>query len=222
MGEKPPRVVKWLLVEQIGFFLIYAFADGPAWIQQMLAASAGSTLAKLQIYQPLTALWIHLSTRDLIFNALLLWLVGSALERWWGGRRFLIFWCVTGILGLCLGVAAGLLMPDVLLSGSAGSATAMVVAAAVIFPDHMLFIYKGVLPLKARTAMLCMAAFLVLGNLLAGMYLMAAVQAGGALTALMFLRKRVKGQKSKQRFEVLDGGKGKKKGKKKSESKLWN
>lgn len=224
LGQRPPRVVTWLLVEQIGFFLAYAFADGPKWIAALLAASAESTLARLQLHQPLTALWIHLSTRDLIFNALLLWLVGSALERWWGGRRFLLFWCVTGMVGLGLGTVAGLMAPTVQLSGSAGSAVAMLVATAMIFPRHHLFIYKGVLPIRARGAMLGMAALLAVGDLLAGAYLMVVVQAGGAATALLFLLKKVRpGKKVDRRgLEVLDGGKPRGFSKKKKEPKLWN
>ena len=216
-------MVKILLVAQIAAFLIYAFADGPAWVRQLMAASGDSTLAHLQFFQPLTAPWIHLSTRDLIFNALLLWLVGSALERWWGGRRFLIFWFFTAVLGLCLGVGVGLLQPTVLLSGSAGATTAMLVAAAVIFPRHLLFVHKGVIPLKARTAMLAMAGFLVIGNLVAGAYLVVAVQVGGALAALLFLLRQLRPsgkKKVKHNFEVLDGGRGP--GFSKKDPRYWN
>jgi len=222
LGQRPPRVVKWLLVEQILAFLVYAFADGPAWIRELLAASGASTLAKLQLYQPFTAPWLHLSTRELIFNALLLWLVGSALERWWGGRRFLLFWLATAVLGLWAGVAAGLMQPAVLLSGASGATTAMLVATAVIFPRHMLFIHKGVLPLRARAAMLGMAGFLLIGNLVAGTYLVVAVQVGGGLAAILFLLRKTRPERRK--FEVLDGGKGR--GdfprKAKEEPKYWN
>lgn len=224
LGERPPRVVKWLLVEQIAAFLVYAFADGPAWVAKLLAASGGSTLGSLQVYQPLTAPWIHLSSRELIFNALLLWLVGSALERWWGARRFLLFWLLTAVLGICMGVAVGLLQPAVLLSGATGATTAMLVATAVIFPRHLLFIHKGALPLKARTATLGVAAFLVIGNLVAGTFLVVAVQVGGALAATLFLLRQLKPAKKKRKFDVIEGGKGKgfAAGKPKEKPKYWN
>ena len=223
LGERPPRVVKFLLVQQIATFLIYAFADGPAWVRELFTASGGSTLAHLQLYQPLTAPWIHLSSRDLIFNALLLWLVGSALERWWGGRRFLLFWLFTSVVGICAGVGIGLLQPAVQLSGSAGATTAMLVAAAVIFPRHMLFLHKGVIPLKARTAMLAMAGFLVMGNLVAAAYLSVAIQVGGALAALLFVVRKIRPagkEKVKHNFGVLDGGRGP--GFSKKDPKYWN
>ena len=206
LGQRPPRVVKWLLVEQVAALLVYAFADGPAWVRELLAASGGSTLARLQLYQPFTAPWLHLSSRELIFNALLLWLVGSALERWWGGRRFLLFWVATAVLGIWAGVGVGLLQPAVLLSGSSGATAAILVAAAVIFPRHLLFIHKGVLPLRARAAMLGMAGFLVIGNLVAGAYLVVAVQVGGGVAAVLFLLRRTR---SRRKFGVIEGGKGK-------------
>ncbi len=87
LGGRPPKVVLALLVAQIGLFVIYAFADGPPWVAEHLAASAGRCLRHLQLYQPLTALVIHLGTRGLLFNALSLWIFGSALERTWGPWR---------------------------------------------------------------------------------------------------------------------------------------
>jgi membrane associated rhomboid family serine protease len=215
LGGRPPRVVQWLLVEQVGLFLAYAFADGPAWVRQLLAASGGGTLARLQVYQPLTALWIHLGTQALLFNALVLWLFGSALERWWGGRRFLTFWIVTGVVGLCVGVPFGLLAPERALAGSAGARMAMLLATARIFPRHLVSLYR-LLPFKAGVACLLLGAILLLGDLMSGRYLELAVQLGGAAVALLFLFPpgRQLGQwrvrRAKRKFGVLEGGRGKK------------
>jgi membrane associated rhomboid family serine protease len=212
LGGRPPKIVLSLLVAQVGLFLIYAFADGPPWVAEHLAASADRSLLHLQLYQPLTALVIHLGTRGLLFNALSLWIFGSALERYWGPWRFLLFFVVTGAVGLLVGVFFGLLKPQVALYGSGGATLAMTLAVALIFPAHMIFFF-GLLPIKARLFGLVLAGFLLLGNLLGSHFLEAAVEAGGALCALPFvfppnqLLGRLRVRRAKRKLKVVEGGK---------------
>lgn len=215
LGGRPPRVVTALLVLHIGLFLTYAFADGPAWVARVLGASGKTTLAELQIYQPLTALWIHLGTRNLLLNMLTLWLCGSALACWWGERRFLLFYAVTGLAGLVLGVIIGLLAPTHVLAGSGGAAVAQWLALAMIFPRHLVVVYKP-LPFRARPAALCLGAFLLINSFTSSAYLELAVQAGGLLGSLPFLFPpshllgRLKVKRAKRKFGVIEGGKSKK------------
>lgn len=214
LGGRPPKVVMVLLIVEIAIFLAYAFADGPKWVAEHLAASAATSLAKLQIYQPLSALWVHLDASALLFNMLALWLFGSALERWWGGRRFLLFWLATGVVGLALGVLVGqVASPAAVVYGSGGVTGAMLLALIVIFPQHMPFIYKGVLPLKAQWLALIMAAFMLIGNATRSAWLLIAVELGGAAVSLLFLfsLRQLIGQaqlkQAKKKFKVIEGGK---------------
>ena len=213
VGGRPPKVTLILLVEQVGAVILWAFANAPAWVALHLAASAAAVFGKHEFWQPLTALWIHLETRSLILNALALWMFGSALERWWGPRRFLLFWIATGTLGLVIGVVAGLAQPQIILSGSTSAAMAMMVAFAYLFPNHLVFFY-GLLPLKAKHFASLLPAFVVVANLLAHAWLEIAVQLGGAAAALLFIprRPRKRGraaehQSSRRNFQVIVGGK---------------
>lgn len=214
LGGRPPTVVLVLLIVECAAFLIYAFADGPKWVAAHLAASAATCLAQLQVYQPFSALWVHLDTTTLLFNMLTLWLFGSALERWWGGRRFLFFWLVTGVVGLAAGVLVGqVLSPTSVVFGSGGVTAAMLLASVLIWPRHMPFIYKGVLPLKARWLALIVGGFLLISNATSGAWLMIAVELGGAAVALLFLGsiRRLWGEaqvkRAKKKFKVIEGGK---------------
>ena len=189
LGGRPPRMVLLLLGLQIGLFLVWAFADGPAWVALHIGASAAQCWGQLELWQPATALFIHLGSRSMLLNALTLWLFGSPLERWWGGRRLLIFWLVTGILGLMFGVLVGLLQPAYVLSGSGGAAVALMVAMALLFPRHLVFFY-GVLPLQAKHFSLFLLGFTVLGNLFSQSYLEIALEVGGGAAALFFLLRR--------------------------------
>lgn len=221
LGGRPPRATQVLLILQVGLFIAYAFADGPKWVAAYLGASAAQTLGLFQLWQPLTALWIHLSSGGLLFNALSLWIFGSALERWWGSRRFVLFWVVTGAVGLFMGVLVGMVQPQAVLSGSGGAAAAMLVATAVIFADHLTYFF-GLLNLKLKHLAPILLGFAVIGDVLAGAYLNIAVLAGGAGAALLFLfrPRRLIGQarvrRAKRKLNVIEGGR------KKDEKKYLN
>lgn len=211
-GGRPPQGVLYLLVVQVALFFIYAFANGPKWVNEHLALSAAGLLQRHELWQPLTALWIHLSTKDLLFNGLGLWLFGSPLERWWGRRRFIIFFIVTGVLGLLIGGLASALKPGQLLFGSSASIMACLVALALLFPRHLVFIY-GLLPMQTRWFTLIIAGILLLGNLVGLMFLDVVVQIVGAASALLFFRPgpapriRVMDKSpSRAKLQVLDGG----------------
>jgi membrane associated rhomboid family serine protease len=211
LGGRPPRSVMILLILQVGLFVVWAFANGPAWIALELAASGSQTLHHLKIWQPITALWLHLRLDMLILNALSLWIFGTALAKWWGEKRFVKFWFITGVAGLALGVFAGLFQPNQILFGSSGSTVAMLVAIAYIFTNHLVFFY-GLLPLKAKHLSLVLFLFLLLRSLLSGEYLWIIVELGGGAAALLFLRprrtvKQASKTSSKGNLRVLQGGK---------------
>ncbi|MFH1130401.1 MAG: rhomboid family intramembrane serine protease [Pseudomonadota bacterium] len=189
VGGRPPRTVVLLLSIQIGLFLFYAFADAPAWVRKHLVVSFSQTLGSLELWQPFTGLWIHLATRPLLVNALMLWVLGSTLERWWGGRRFLLFWTTTGVAGLFFGMLVGVFAPNDIIYGSGGTTMAMMVAFSVLFTNRLLFFY-GLLPLKAKYLALILIGFVVLGNLFAGAYMELAVFLGGGPAAFFFLFRR--------------------------------
>lgn len=210
LGGRPPKTTLGLLIAQLGLFLIYAFADGPTWVGTQLATSGAQTVGAHKLWQPLSALWLHLGTRGLLLDLLAVWIFGSALERWWGARRLLLFFTVTGAVGLLGGALAGLAAPAVLLAGGGGASIAMMVATAVIFPRHLTHIHT-LFPLRARVFALLMGAFVLVGTALARQWLDLVVQLCGGLCALPFLwsprnalaRWRV--ARAKKKFKVIDG-----------------
>jgi len=89
---------------------------------------------------------------------------------------------------------------------------AMLVAVGVLFADHILFFY-GILPLKAKYLTLILAAFLVVGDLLAKASFQIALFVGGAIAALFFLFRinqligMVLLRRAKRKFKVINGKK---------------
>jgi membrane associated rhomboid family serine protease len=228
IGGRPPRATLVLLVLEVGLFLAWAFADGPAWVNAHVAASAQRTLGALELWQPATALLVHVGSRGILANTFVLWLFGSALERWWGKGRFVLFFVVTGVLGNAAGVAVGLLRPREILSGSAGATAAMLVAFAVIFANHLVRVWRGVLPLKAKHLGPLLLGFLVVGNLVGKSFLELGALGGGSAAALLFLLRPSREEQAPRRarpastgrLRVIEGGKGK--SAKKDEPHYWN
>ncbi|MEG1909929.1 MAG: rhomboid family intramembrane serine protease, partial [Bacteroidales bacterium] len=48
-------------------------------------------------FQYITYMFMHGSFSHLFFNMFALWMFGYALENYWGGKRFLFYYLVTGI-----------------------------------------------------------------------------------------------------------------------------
>ncbi len=211
-GGRPSRTVIILLSVHVGLFILYAFADGPKWVQQHLMLSAGQALGLFELWQPLTASWLHLHTHTLLINMLALWFFGPPLERWWGTRRFVVFWIVTGLVGMVATMLVGMGWPTAVTGGATGAAAALMVAFALLFPEHMVYCY-GVWPLKARWLGLLLLLFVLVGAAVGGEWLQLPLQLGGGLGALLFIYnpRRMVGEarvrRAKRKFKVIEGGK---------------
>lgn len=93
-----PAVVKNLIILNVLFFLA----------TYVMQASFGLDISKyLALYLPssehfrpyqfITHMFLHGSLSHIFFNMFALWMFGRVLESVWGGKRFFIFYFVTGI-----------------------------------------------------------------------------------------------------------------------------
>ena len=93
-----PDVVKNLMIINGLFFLAtYTFQStfGIDLIEKLGLHFIGSSL--FQPYQIITHLFMHGSFMHIFSNMFMLWMFGNMLENYWGGRRFLIYYLVTGL-----------------------------------------------------------------------------------------------------------------------------
>ena len=51
---------------------------------------------KFEIWQPLTHMFMHGDVSHIFFNMFALWMFGNQLENIWGGKRFLVYYMLTG------------------------------------------------------------------------------------------------------------------------------
>ncbi|HWK06288.1 MAG TPA: rhomboid family intramembrane serine protease [Puia sp.] len=93
-----PPVIKNLIIINVLVFLAQQ-ALGQGIEEKMLNLFALHDLhSKLfRPHQLVTYLFLHGGWQHIIFNMFALWMFGAILENYWGGKRFLIFYVVSGI-----------------------------------------------------------------------------------------------------------------------------
>lgn len=92
-----PTVVKNLLIVNV---LLFA----TTWILEQKGVNLNNYLAlhyfkseHFQPYQYVTYMFMHADITHIFFNMFALWMFGGVLENFWGPKRFLIFYMITGI-----------------------------------------------------------------------------------------------------------------------------
>ena len=101
-------------------------------------------------YQIVTYPWFSYGFFDTLFNALILWFIGSELEISWGRKKYIIVTLVTFLVG---GVAylliAAIWQTPYALKGLMGLANAWLIIYAIKFPDQI-FSFMLLFPMKAK------------------------------------------------------------------------
>lgn len=124
----------------------------------------------------------------ILFNMFGLWMFGRILENVWGGKRFLLFYIICGV-----GAAAVHLLVEYLTHGNAsavgasGAIMGIFAAFAYLFPNTELFIMLIPIPIKAKWAVLGMAALDIFGSVTGDTGVAHFAHLGGALTGFILV-----------------------------------
>jgi membrane associated rhomboid family serine protease len=124
----------------------------------------------------------------ILFNMFALWMFGRILENVWGGKRFLLFYLICGV-----GAAAVHLFVQYLTGnysaaiGASGAIMGIFAAFAYLFPNTELYIMFIPIPVKAKWAMLGLAAVDIFGGLTGGGDIAHFAHLGGALTGFILV-----------------------------------
>jgi len=156
MGGILPPAVKGLL-----------FANGIIYLLQELLG-VNNTLINLfgltpsmvwsgYLWQPLTYMFLHGSFSHLLFNMLALWIFGSSLESFWGMRKFLQYYFLTGI-GAALSNCLLTPFADVSIVGASGAIYGLLAAYGLLFPNSVIYI-SFLLPIRAKYLVLIFGIF---------------------------------------------------------------
>jgi membrane associated rhomboid family serine protease len=159
-------VVKWLLIINIGVFLLSVIIRPLGdFIYSWFELDASSLGRMLQLWRLVTYQFLHDPNRYLhiFLNMLALFFLGPTLEHHWGGRKFLPFYLGCGVAGALFYyflVAVGFLTPGEMV-GASGSILGLLAACAILFPHFIVFIFLFPVPIRVAAIGLTALYFLL-------------------------------------------------------------
>jgi len=161
-------VVKWLLIINVAVYFVQILGADRLLVNwfAVYPRTGGMTL---QIWRLVTYQFLHGPISHILFNMIVLYFIGSTLERHWGSRKFLVFYLACGMVGglvypLLLGLK--IISPHPIhgvlpLVGASGAILGVLAACAILFPQIVvLFIF---FPLPIRVVALILTLLAVFG-----------------------------------------------------------
>ncbi len=91
--------VRWLLISGVALFLLQLIGDtffGTQFLE-WLGLVPALFFERHYYWQAVTYLFMHADLFHILFNLLILWMIGSELEAQWGTREFLKYYFTCGI-----------------------------------------------------------------------------------------------------------------------------
>ncbi len=129
-------VVKWLLILNLGIYFLDLMLEGKP-MRQFGTFAIQSAVFEGRIWEFVTFQFLHGSLGHVLFNCMGIFFFGPWMERWWGSKKFLIFYLLCGVAGavfMTLLVFLGVL-PNSYLVGASAGLYAILIGVAVVAPD---------------------------------------------------------------------------------------
>jgi membrane associated rhomboid family serine protease len=146
-------VVKWLLIINIGVFLISVIIKPlGAFIYEWCQLDATSLGRILQPWRLITYQFLHhpVFILHIFLNMIGLFFLGPVLEHHWGSKRFLFFYLSCGVAGALfyLFLVAVKFLPAGVMVGASGAILGMLAACAILFPHFVVLIFLFPVPIR--------------------------------------------------------------------------
>ena len=185
-GFRMTSAVKWLILINVIVFLAVSIFSGFPWFT-LFGMVPTLVTGKLMLWQLVTYMFLHGGLMHLFFNMWILFMFGTAVEKYWGRKQFLTYYFFTGIgAGICSLVTS--LNSSIPVVGASGAIFGLLVAYAMLFPDSIILVFF-ILPMKARHAVLLFAAIDLMGALSnPGTGIAYFAHLGGALFGYLYLK----------------------------------
>jgi membrane associated rhomboid family serine protease len=141
----------------------------------------------LMLWQFATYMFLHGGVFHIFFNMLTLFMFGNELERYWGTRRFLTYYFITGIgAGICSWLVAMHSLAIVI--GASGAIYGLLLAYGITYPNRIVYL-NFLLPIKVKWLVLIMGAMAFLSSIGGADSDVASIaHLGGMLVGYLFLK----------------------------------
>ena len=148
----PKGVKNLLIINTLMFFATIVFNRAHLCDLNLWLGLHYFTAPYFHVWQFITYMFMHANFMHLFFNMFALWMFGAAVENYWGTKKFLIYYLITGIgaafthyvIILATGGAG-----NSLLIGASGAVYGILLAFGMLFPNNLIYIYF-LIPIKAK------------------------------------------------------------------------
>ncbi|MBN8706528.1 MAG: rhomboid family intramembrane serine protease [Bacteroidetes bacterium] len=147
----PPMIKNLLIINVIVFLLTFILFGGNS--NNFLTVYFALWPLDSGLFMPwqlVTYMFMHGGFMHILFNMFGLWMFGVELENYWGSKRFLTYYMVTGIgagvLHLGVQMLEGSGAPTV---GASGSVYGILLAFGMMFPNRIIFV-SLLIPMPAK------------------------------------------------------------------------
>lgn len=96
MGSTPPVVLNLIIINALMLLLTWFLGNMNIDIVNILGLHSFYS-SSFYIWQPITNIFLHGDIMHLFFNMFSLWMFGRILEQVWGGKKFLLYYLMTGV-----------------------------------------------------------------------------------------------------------------------------
>jgi membrane associated rhomboid family serine protease len=215
--------IKALIIANVAAFLVTLVA--PA-VTLRLGLRPADVFGALQLWQPLTYMFLHGGIFHILFNMLALWMFGVELERMWGTQFFARYYFVSGV-GAALTTMILSLSPlpfadqlyYSLTIGASGAVYGVLLAYAMYFPNRPIYMYL-VFPIPAKYFVLIIGAISLLSSMGGGGGVAHTTHLGGLVAGYLYLKRgrlhlmseikyrylKWRINRMRKRFDVYSGG----------------
>ena len=178
-------VVRNLIIINVIIYILQQFVP----IATGMLSLWGATTDNFRPYQLFTYMFAHGGFFHIFFNMLVLASTGPILENFWGQKKFLIFYIVTGIgAGAFHLIVSMYFFPDtawIPMLGASGAIYGVLMAFGMMFPNMEMMLLFPPIPIKAKYLVWVLGAmtFLMSGSGVAHF-----AHLGGIIFAFILLR----------------------------------
>ncbi|MFH1515794.1 MAG: rhomboid family intramembrane serine protease, partial [bacterium] len=119
-------------------------------LTQYLAISPDTTFQQMYLWTLVTYAFVHFSFLHVFYNMLFIFFFAPQIERDFGSRKFLIFYCISAIGAALISILAkthyGIAVPTI---GASGVVMAVLVAYGMSYPNQTVYVF-GMFPVKVK------------------------------------------------------------------------
>src|SRR5262245_10976579 len=224
LGPGPlSTMMKALIGANVAVFLLVSIVRS---LQVWLGLIPEAVVRGFYVWQLVTYMFVHAGVFHLLFNMLVLWMIGTELERIWGTRYFLKFYFVTGIGAGALTVLISLLpfgftaaLYHAVIVGASGAIFGLLLAYALYFPERLIYMYF-LFPIKVKYFVAILGAIELYSSLAVQSGVASVTHLGGLLVGYLYLKGaridpiaeikyrfiRWKVNRARRKFDVYSGG----------------